>query len=107
MNSREDASDTEKTKMLLSRETIEGLYITGKCAIILFCSCTVTCVNIFSEIICGALPETFTITFLRIRLKIISVNSGPVVDGARTQLLVRAYHLHSPSVYKEARQWSL
>ena len=43
MNSREDASDAEKTKMLLSRETIEGLYITGKCAIILFCSCTVTC----------------------------------------------------------------
>ena len=33
MNSIEDASDTEKTRMLLSRETIEGLYITGKCAI--------------------------------------------------------------------------
>ena len=47
------------------------------------------------------------IIFVRIRLKIISGSSGPVVDGARTQLLVRAYHLHSPFVYKEARQWSL
>ena len=36
VSSREAASDTEKTRMLLSRETVEGLYITGKCTRIFF-----------------------------------------------------------------------
>ena len=104
--------------MLLSRETVEGLYITGKCTRIFF-SCTMKwfmfLVKSFVELSRKLLanPELKGKYVLsdhfchRIRLKIISGSSGPVVDGARTQLLVCAYHLHSPFMYKEARQWSL
>ena len=42
--------------MLLSRETVEGLYITGKCTRIFFLMHS-EMAYVFSEIICGAVQE--------------------------------------------------
>lgn len=54
VQARRDVADSGKTKMLLSRETLEGLYITGKCEII-----RIKLYLMFSVIISGVINFTY------------------------------------------------
>ena len=54
VQARRDVADSGKTKMLLSRETLEGLYITGKCEII-----RIKLYLMFSVIINGVINFTY------------------------------------------------